>query len=130
EGVEESVSADGHLTLSRCREAFGWAEKSRLQGKLVDGKCHGLAVVSFTEGGAAGPRENAKAVVEADGSVSVYVGSAAVGQGLETILSQIAADALELPMERIRLFHGSTTYLKDRYGSYQSPSTLMGVPAV
>ena len=130
EKVEEYDSGDHHLTLSRCLEAFGWLDKSRLQGRLVDGKYHGLAVASFTEGGAAGPRENAKAVVEADGSVSVYVGSAAVGQGLETILSQIAADALELPMERIRLFHGSTTYLKDGYGSYHSRSTVMGGSAI
>ena len=50
-------------------------------------------------------------VLETDGAVSVYVGSSAVGQGIETIFAQIAADALEMPMERIRgVFHGSTTH--------------------
>ena len=40
-------------------------------------------------------------VLESDGTVSLYVGSSSVGQGVETVLAQIAADALEMPMERI-----------------------------
>ena len=48
-----------------------------------------------------GPKESARLVLEADGTVSVYVGSSSVGQGLETVCAQIAADALELPMDDI-----------------------------
>jgi len=33
-------------------------------------------------------------------------------------------------MDRIRLFHGSTTYLTDGYGSYHSRSTVMGGSAI
>jgi carbon-monoxide dehydrogenase large subunit len=69
-------------------------------------------------------------VLEADGSVAVYVGSTAVGQGVRTTLTQIAADALELPMSRIRLLHGSTTYLDEGFGSYHSRSTVMGGSAI
>ncbi len=69
-------------------------------------------------------------VVEGDGSISVYVGSAIVGQGLETVCMQIAADALEVPMERIRIFHGSTTYLHEGFGSFGSRSTVMGGSAI
>ena len=48
-------------------------------------------------------------VLEPDGRFSVYVGSSAIGQGLETAFAQIAADALEVPMDRIRgVFHGTT----------------------
>ncbi len=28
-------------------------------------------------------------------------------------MAQIAADALELPLERVKVFHGSTTYLPE-----------------
>ena len=53
-------------------------------------------------------------VLEPDGIYSVYVGSSAIGQGLETAFAQIAADALEVPMDRIRgVFHGSTS-LRER----------------
>ena len=60
----------------------------------------------------------------------MYVGSTSVGQGLETVLTQIAADALEVPMERVHLLHGSTTYLKEGFGSYHSRSTVMGGSAI
>jgi len=69
-------------------------------------------------------------VVAPDGCICVYVGSSAVGQGIETILAQIAADALELPLARIRIYHGSTTYLADGFGSYGSRSTVMGGCAI
>ena len=74
-----------------------------------------MAVGCYLEGGASGPRENARLQLEADGPVSVFVGSSAVGQGVETVFAQIAADALEMPMERIKgVFHGSTDYRQRR----------------
>jgi carbon-monoxide dehydrogenase large subunit len=70
-------------------------------------------------------------VLEPDGCFSVYVGSSAIGQGLETAFAQIAADALEVPMERIRgVFHGSTSYVSDGYGAYHSRSVVMGGSAI
>jgi carbon-monoxide dehydrogenase large subunit len=127
----ECDSGDYRITLDRCLQDFGWAEKSKLQGKLIDGRYHGIAIGCYIEGGASGPRENARLVLERDGTVSVYVGSSAVGQGLETVLAQIAADALEIPMDRIRgVFHGSTTYIHEGFGSYGSRSVVMGGSAV
>ena len=70
-------------------------------------------------------------VLETDGTVSVYVGSSAVGQGIETIFAQIAADALEMPLDRIRgVYHGSTTHVREGFGSFSSRSTVMGGSAV
>ena len=66
-----------------------------------------------------------------DGTVSVFVGSSALGQGLETIFAQIAADALELTMDNIRgVFHGSTTFVSEGFGSFASRSTVMGGSAI
>jgi len=127
---EELDSGDNLMILDRCLEEFGWTEKEKLRGQRIDGLYHGVAIGCFVEGGGAGPRENAKLVLEADGAVSVYVGSTAVGQGVLTVLTQIAADALELPMERVRLFHGSTAYVSEGFGSYHSRSTVMGGSAI
>jgi aerobic carbon-monoxide dehydrogenase large subunit len=129
-GETECDSGRYGEVLERCLEEFGWQNKIELQGQSIDGRHHGIAVGCFIEGGAGGPRENARMVLEADGSVSVFVGSSALGQGLETILSQIAADALSLPMGRIRLFHGSTTLVSDGSGSFHSRSTVMGGSAI
>jgi aerobic carbon-monoxide dehydrogenase large subunit len=116
--------------FDRCLEEFCWADKLKLQGQRIDGRYHGIAVGCFIEGGAGGPRENARMTIEADGSISVAVGSSAIGQGLETILSQIAADALGLPMDRVRLLHGSTTLVQEGFGSFHSRSTVMGGSAI
>ena len=124
-------SGDYQVTLDRCLAEIGWAEKAKLQGKLIEGRHHGLALGCFVEGGAAGPKESARLVLETDGSFTVYVGSSAVGQGLETVFAQIAADALEMPMERIRgVFHGSTSCVSDGYGAYHSRSVVMGGSAI
>ncbi|HKM68595.1 MAG TPA: xanthine dehydrogenase family protein molybdopterin-binding subunit [Stellaceae bacterium] len=124
-------SGDYRLTLDRCLEEIGWEEQAKLQGELVDGRYHGLGIGCFIEGSAAGPRENARLVLEADGRVSVFVGSSAVGQGLETAFSQIAADALEIPMDRIRgVFHGSTAFVREGFGSFHSRAVVMGGSAI
>ena len=124
-------SGDYQVTLQRCLDEFGWAEKAKLQGKLIDGRYHGLGLGCFVEGGAAGPKESARLVLETDGSFTVHVGSSAVGQGLETVFAQIAADALEIPMDRIRgVFHGSTSCVSDGYGAYHSRSVVMGGSAI
>jgi carbon-monoxide dehydrogenase large subunit len=129
-GETQCDSGDYASTFDRCVKEARWIEKAPLQGKLIDGRYHGLGIACFIEGGASGPRESARMVAERDGLVSVYVGSSAVGQGIETILAQIAADGLELPLERIRIHHGSTTYLPEGFGSYGSRSTVMGGCAI
>jgi aerobic carbon-monoxide dehydrogenase large subunit len=60
----------------------------------------------------------------------VYVGSTAVGQGLETVMAQIAADTLGLPLDKVRVLHGSTPYLNEGYGAFASRSTILGGSAV
>ena len=50
------------MTLDRCLAEFDWAERSKLQGKLIDGRYHGIAIGCYLEGGGTGPRENARLV--------------------------------------------------------------------
>src|SRR5215510_6189534 len=131
ESKDECDSGDYQITLERCLKEINWAERLKLQGRLIDGCYHGLAVGCYLEGGASGPKETARLALEADGSVSVYIGSSAVGQGLETVCAQIAADALEIPIERIRgVFHGSTDYVSEGVGSFSSRSVVMGGSAI
>jgi aerobic carbon-monoxide dehydrogenase large subunit len=128
---EELDSGDYHATLERCLAEIGWAEKAKLAGQLIDGCYHGLALACFIEGGAAGPKETARMVLDRDGMYSVFVGSSAVGQGLETAFAQIAADALEVPMDRLKgVWHGSTSFVSDGYGAFHSRSVVMGGSAM
>jgi carbon-monoxide dehydrogenase large subunit len=127
----ECDSGDYQLTLDRCLSEFDWAAKVKLQGCLIDGRYHGVGIGCYLEGGGAGPKETARLRLEGDGSVSVFVGSSSVGQGIETVFAQIAADALEIPMERIKgVFHGSTDHVTEGFGSYSSRSVVMGGSAI
>jgi carbon-monoxide dehydrogenase large subunit len=110
-------SGDYTTTFDRCVAQSRWADKAHLDGRLADGRYHGLGIACFIEGGGSGPRENARIVAEPDGALAVYVGSSAIGQGIETIMGQIAADALEVPLDRVKVLHGSTTYLPEGFGS-------------
>jgi carbon-monoxide dehydrogenase large subunit len=124
-------SGEYREALDRCLKEFGWDAKSKLQGQLIDGRYHGLGIGCFVEGGAAGPKESARLEVNADGTINVFMGSSAVGQGVETVFAQIAADALEIPIDRIRhVYHGSTSTVSDGYGAYHSRSVVMGGSAL
>ncbi len=129
-GATACDSGDYRVTLDRCAQEFGWAEKHDLAGRLIDGRYHGVAIGCFIEGGGSGPREHARMVARVDGGVDVFVGSSAIGQGVETIMAQIAADALGLPMERVTVMHGSTSFLREGFGSYGSRGTVMGGSAI
>lgn len=127
---ENLDSGDYQITLDRCLKEFGWDDKLPLQGRLVDGRYHGIAIGCFIEGGGGGIRERARLEIEEDGSLTIYIGSTNLGQGLLTVLTQIAADETGLPMGRIRVRHGSTTYLREGFGSFHSRSTALGGSAV
>ena len=130
ESVTSLDSGDNHALLERCLDEFGWDENVKRQGQCIDGRYHGVAVSCFIEGGAAGPSEDARIVLESGGTFAVYLGSAGVGQGIETIMGQIAGDALGVPFERVRVHYGSTAYVAEGYGSFHSRSTVMGGSAI
>src|SRR6185295_19421540 len=113
----EFDTGDYHATFERAAAEIGWNDNKALQGQRIDGRFHGLAIVPFVESSGSG-KENARAAIDNDGSVTVYVGSAVMGQGLETTLAQVAADTLKLPFERIKILHGSTTYLREGFGTF------------
>jgi aerobic carbon-monoxide dehydrogenase large subunit len=129
EAETEFDTGDYHATFQRALSEIGWPEKKSLQSRLIDGRYHGLAAVPFVESSGSG-KENARSTVEDDGSVTVYVGSSVLGQGLETTLAQVAAGTLKLPFDRVRILHGSTTYVREGFGTFASRSMVVGGSAV
>src|SRR5260370_37070399 len=64
-------SGDYRRTFERCLAEIGWASKAApLQGKSIDGRLHGMAIGWYFEGGASGPREHARLLVESGGTAS------------------------------------------------------------
>src|ERR671921_365364 len=101
------------------------ARELREGGRLV-----GVGVGYFLEKSGLGPYEEATVEVDPTGSVRVLTGGASLGQGIETVLAQIAADQLEVPSEEIEVVHTDTDLLPDGVGSWASRSTVVGGSAV
>ena len=97
----------------------------RARGRLV-----GTGVGYFLEKSGLGPYEEAMVEVDPTGSVRVVTGGASLGQGIETVLAQIAADQLSVPPEEIEVVHTDTDLLPDGVGSWASRSTVVGCSAV
>jgi CO/xanthine dehydrogenase Mo-binding subunit len=86
--------------LEKVRDASDWANK-RLQNKaLTLGKRRGIGVAGLSHiSGLAGAGANV--LLNEDGSVSLNTGAVDVGQGSDTIFSQIVAGTLGLDMSQV-----------------------------
>ena len=64
-----------------------------------------------------------------DRTVRVATGKVEIGQGVVTALGQIAADELDLPLDRVRILSGDTTHGPDEMyttSSLSIPSSTSG----
>ena len=66
---------------------------------------------------------------DADGTVSLFSGTQGMGQGLETVFSQLLSEQLEIPLEAIRIVQGDTDQVKG-LGSFGSRSLFVGGSAL
>lgn len=123
-------SGDYPTVFERGLEHFGYEPLKARNGQLIDGRLHGVGMACFTESTGGGPGEHARLELRQDGSFDLFVGSSSAGQGHETVMAQVLADALAVPYAGIRVHHGSTTYLKQGFGAYHSRSAVMGGSAV
>jgi CO/xanthine dehydrogenase Mo-binding subunit len=131
--VDPIVYGSGDYPLAwdeLCRRADHANLKQQVTQRRARGETVGIGTSAFVEAGARGPYESARIVPEGDGSFTVHLGLSSVGQGLATALSQIAADALDVPLSRVRVTHASTDDVADSAGSFASRSTVFGGGAV
>ena len=130
EGPAQYDFGDFHVAFERALQEIGWRDKQSLQGSNIDGWYHGIGLACFVESGVGGAKENARIRLAADGTLDVYVGSASSGQGHETVLAQICADTLGLPLDQIRITCASTDQLSEGFGTWHSRSAVMSGNAV
>ncbi|MEU3980457.1 xanthine dehydrogenase family protein molybdopterin-binding subunit [Streptomyces sp. NPDC026672] len=89
---------------------FGWAERDPRPGLRRDGRWllgTGTAAASF--GAGAGP-STATITAEADGRFTVRIAAADIGTGARTALTLIAADALDVPPNRVHVRLGDSEF--------------------
>ncbi|MEE8214815.1 MAG: xanthine dehydrogenase family protein molybdopterin-binding subunit [Alphaproteobacteria bacterium] len=117
--------------LDRLLERVGYHRlKAEIEQRRADGEMVGMGLAYFVEKSGLGPHDDAKLNLQADGSVEILTGTASVGQGVETVMAQIGADASGLPIEAFYVTHGQTDRIDHGMGAYASRATTMSGTAV
>ena len=124
-------------------EALRADQAQRLAEPSASAKLLGIGLSSYIEacglapsavvgslGAQAGLWESAKVRVHPSGSVTVYTGSCASGQGHATTFSQIVSDRLGIDVDQIDVIHGDTAEVQFGMGTYGSRSAAVGGSAI
>ena len=94
------------------------------------GRRRGIGVAVYLEKSGLGPHETADVTVSETGAVRVLSGGTSLGQGIETVLAQIAADALGVAPQAVDVVNGDTDLQPCGTGSWASRSTVVAGNAV
>ena len=91
-------------------ERFGWADRDPTPGARRDGRwLVGTGVAASTYPVYRSPSQ-ATARIDADGDFTVQIAAADIGTGARTVLTQIAADALGVDPEQVRMEIGDSDF--------------------
>ncbi len=94
------------------------------------GEAVGIGIAAGVELGAIGPFEEATIAGLSDGTFVVRTDISSLGQGVETVVAQIAAEELGIPFHSVVVHHHDTTDGPAGFGSFASRSTVMAGNAV
>lgn len=114
--------------LSQCIEtgaqAFGWTSKPRRR-VLPNGKVRGTGMAIAQQGSGLPKIDMAAATLklEPDGHFTLLTGSTDIGTGSDTVMSQIAAEGLGVPMDAIVIRAADTDNTPYDSGAYASSTT-------
>ena len=119
-------SGDYVRLLDKAIQAMGWAAlQDDLRRRRAVGECVGAGLGMFVEKSGLGPFDGVRVSVDTSGAVEVVTGAASIGQGVETVIAQICADALGTDYRRVRVVHGQTERTAFGLGAFASRVTVM-----
>lgn len=130
EAFELNSGHYGQLLDRACETAdyASWCSESAAMRKR--GRAVGSGLAYFMDKSGLGVYETAGIDIGTDGAVRLLIGGASSGQGIETVMAQIAAETLTVSTEKIDVIHGDTDLIPDGIGSWSSRSTVIGGSAV
>jgi len=116
-------------SLEKAVAASDWSGRSeRRKGARLRGRRAGAGLASYAAV-AMGAEERVRLSVDAEGTVSVFIGTQSSGQGHETIFTSAVADALSIDPDRVRLIQGDTRQFPADSMTGGSRSITAGTPA-
>jgi CO/xanthine dehydrogenase Mo-binding subunit len=111
-------------------EKFLWEEKRRRTSDPTSTKKYGVGVASQIWGGGGGPPATAIVKINQDGSINLLTGAADIGTGTRTVMAQICAEELGVPVEKINVTNADTETTPYTLPSYGSITLASSGPAV
>ena len=110
--------------MARAKEMMNWDAKYPCRD-MGNGKVRGVGVAMAMQGSSIAALDvgGADIKLNEDGSYTLALGCSDMGTGCDTILSQIAAECLETPMNNIVVFSVDTDISPYDSGSYASATT-------
>jgi len=118
-------TGDFPLALEKALEAAGYRQFRAEQARLrAQGVYRGVGISGYVEGTAIGPFEGATVKLDLAGRVIVATGAINSGQGHETSFAQIAADALDVPLDWVTVVGGDTAAVPFGVGTFASRSAV------
>ena len=119
-------SGDYAKLLDKALAAIGWdALQTSLADRRAQGELVGAGLGLFVEKSGLGPFDKVRVTVDESGAIEVVTGAASVGQGVETVIAQICADALGVDYAHISVVHGRTDRIDVGMGAFASRVTVM-----
>jgi CO/xanthine dehydrogenase Mo-binding subunit len=130
-GLLETIEVANRLAHWKERlrkvEEFNARSRDRRRGLAISSVIYGVGL-----GGKAPFLDKAGAYMklEADGSIGLAVGTVEMGQGLITALTQIASEALSVPVDRIHIAQVDSSRVPDSGPTVASRGTMMSGLAI
>lgn len=135
EGREPQPETLFTIGLEECvdqgRMVIGWDEKFNIdQWHIVPGKKHlrkGIGVAMVMQGTAIPYLDMGGASIKMndDGSFNLLVGATDLGTGSDTVLAQMAAETLGVPLEDMLVYSSDTDFTPFDKGAYASSTTYI-----
>jgi CO/xanthine dehydrogenase Mo-binding subunit len=119
-------SGDYAKLLDKALAAADWPKlQQELRARRAKGEKVGAGVAMFVEKSGLGPFDTVRIEIKPSGGIEVITGVASIGQGIETVIAQIAADALGVDYANIQVIHGQTDRIDRGMGAFASRVTVM-----
>lgn len=100
---------DFERNMADALELANWHDFSaRRRAARARGRLRGIGIANCLEAGSFGPGQKAWVDVDANGFVTVLMGTQSSGQSHATVYSQIVAEALGVPLGDVRIIQGDT----------------------
>lgn len=126
----DSGNYPGMLDLLLVRMDYQRLVQEELPRLRAEGRYVGVGIACYVEGTGIGPYEGATVRVEPTGQIYVATGMPQQGQAHKTVLAQIVAEELQVPLESIQVVEGDTAHFQFGSGTYASRSAVVCGSAV